>query len=1360
MRNPIVAVVICAVIGSAACASAERQQLTLGTAWQAVKLEHTLISDSPPGDDASWQDHDITGLPLPAKVGERCQAWYRCNVNVPADFAGDSIWLKLDNWQAARVACWINGKRLEQEYWTGSLPVEWRVGEHLKAGAENQIVLAFWSVDWARVELTGAKAAKDSEAGKEYRFLLPGAENVGATRYIVPTGYGPPDLTLAFAGPTGPISLEGRSKIFIDNVQAVTDIQPPALTVRTHLKGTTDQTGALTVLSELYDGDQLIARCDEQHPAGGVQETVECAFACPGVRLWWPDDPAMYHLKVRVLDGDVLLDESTVRIGFRTVRAEGRKLLLNGVGYNAGGVAGMALGWARPISYLTKVPLPEAFWLPDKDAVRSVYRFMKSQNVRMARLSQAVYPKVWFDAADEEGFLIISESALCNSGAHQGIELDEFWRHWDSHMLRMVRSRWNHPSIIVWSLGNEVGHGGRGKIAYPRMAKTVRRLKQLDATRLVSCSGDGDVSGAADIVNLHYPQCGPGASNYPGQDYPLSAFWLQDRDVWPGYYGVADQQLKEKPFFIGEWDTLFGHPPQTVACIFGDDAFVGGSPGTISETTFMRNQMAHGSIIRQFVEAYRYNGVVHPSPWTVLEYASTLFPTYNIAQMAEAYRPEMIMLLPTSQCFFGDAKINFTAVTFNDTTTPRDHVATFRLEVADKVASSGYHLWRRTDIPAFQPIQMGIVPPGDKAQKTLGFQIPPVDSRTPIRLNAALNANSATVHHRFFDWSAYPRSGPLEPQCRSAKVAVFDPADTLTPYLRAHGVNVVPIDANLASDSGARVVVLAENSLLKADHRQLRSLEQFVHAGGRVICLQQDIYPGWLPAPLLCTGTQVRNTYNFVRGDNHDVLKGVSNEMLRLWGSDLIVSRSPFMKTDTPGLRYLVDCAVSGFAGMSVASLVELSYGQGSYLLCQMLITDHLASSPGAERLLLNMLRYAIAYEPTAARDLVLCTGDDASWRQRFKEAGVTIDRDAADGANRTVLWCDDPAKLPANTVELVEQGATLVLYDLSPAELPKANELFGLSVAFRPKGKLSKWWFTNKTRQTNLLDGVSNQDLAYFASVQMPGAVWGAIEQVVANPIDVTSQGGLTPACDPVGLCRIAIGDGQVVFCQLNCFATQRYTKKGMRLFRQLAHNLGLAPQAPRVAVAGSAGYSPLDLRRCANSPFRDADPEQANDLREFPLTQDTFAGIRFDIIDPAKNDGRGCVVLKSTHTEKMPAAVAGIAVNRKMSSLAALVSAAWGPAPEGTALATIVLHYEDGTTVSLPIQYKRHVTEWWDPPELLPSARPGWVGGNPVHQPIVVYVAIWSNPEPDKKVTTLDLVSAETSTPVTVIGLTAVSD
>jgi hypothetical protein len=159
----MVALLAWALMGTVSDTLGERQQLSLDTGWKAVKLGQALITEDPPADDADWANHDMTGLPLPAKVGEVCQAWYRCNVRLPTGFADDSIWLRLTNWRAARVACWINGTRLEEEYWTGSLPVEWRVGDHLREGADNQIVLAFWSVDWAKVVIADDKA-DDSEA--------------------------------------------------------------------------------------------------------------------------------------------------------------------------------------------------------------------------------------------------------------------------------------------------------------------------------------------------------------------------------------------------------------------------------------------------------------------------------------------------------------------------------------------------------------------------------------------------------------------------------------------------------------------------------------------------------------------------------------------------------------------------------------------------------------------------------------------------------------------------------------------------------------------------------------------------------------------------------------------------------------------------------------------------------------------------------------------------------------------------------------------------------------------------------------------------------------------------------------------
>jgi hypothetical protein len=83
-------------------------------------------------------------------------------------------------------------------------------------------------------------------------------------------------------------------------------------------------------------------------------------------------------------------------------------------------------------------------------------------------------------------------------------------------------------------------------------------------------------------------------------------------------------------------------------------------------------------------------------------------------------------------------------------------------------------------------------------------------------------------------------------------------------------------------------------------------------------------------------------------------------------------------------------------------------------------------------------------------------------------------------------------------------------------------------------------------------------------------------------------------------------------------------------------------------------------------------------------------------------------------------------------------------------------VLRYQDGATADLPIQYGRHVTDWWDSPQLLSSARPGWVGSNVIHSPITVYLARWKNPRPKQVVIGLDIVSSNTKCPLTIIGLT----
>jgi len=1091
-------------------------------------------------------------------------------------------------------------------------------------------------------------------------------------------------------------------------------------------------------------------------------------FNCPGAELWWPHTPKLYRLEVTLLESKTPIDKQSVRFGFREVKTQGRKMLLNGVAYNAFGAASMALDMVYTMGDLQQGSPGDIFWHPKKENIRKIFRLFKSQNIRMIRLGQAVYPEVYFDAADEEGLLVLAESALCNSCMNSGIELDEFWQHWRENMLGLVRRSGNHPSILVWSLGNEIGHGGRGKVVYPQMAKVVKEIKKLDPSRLVSCSGDGDVGGCADVVNLHYPQCGPAGSLYPGQDFPKSAFWLGRVDVWPCYYDVGDQKLKEKPLFIGEWDSLFGHPPQTFACAFGDEAFVGGCPGSGPEQTFLQNQILHGRVMRQFIEGYRYNGVVYPAPWCMLPYMTSLHPQRNISLIAEAYTPELVMLLPQPTCFFSEGAISSTAVVFNDTQTAKEYVGIFRLEVGNKVANNAWKLWYGT-LPDGRVIEsFGKIPPGGKAERKIQFRLPPVDSPTPVRLYVIVDGDSATVARRFYEWTAYPKSGPVEPRYQTDAVGIFDPHGGLARALAWSGLKRISLTPKLEKLSECRAVIIAENTLTKIPPDRLSALKNFIRRGGRMICLQQDVYPNLLPENVVITGAGVQNTYNFVRAENHPILKDITNDQLSLWGKDLLVSRLPLHKTDVEGIRYLVDCGVSGFGGLSVTSLAEVRQGDGVYLLCQMLIEKNLDNAPGARRILMNMIRYVLDFDndQSQAGPVTILSKDAGKWDRRFKEAGITPGRGTENKSPPPVIWCDSAEAISTPVVDQVKTGGTLVLYNLDPNQLAVVNKQFGLSVAFRQRPEVNKWWFSNKTYRTNLLDGVSNQDLFFIASELVVGAVFEKIENVMRYPIDAGSQGGLVPACEPVGLAQIAIGKGRLVFCQVDCFGTQNYQKEGRRIFQQLLYNLGLRPEPSAQVSEKESKYHPIDIRNQANMGCRDDIPhdgkgggfDQAqNDFREFPVDQKYFAGATFDIIDPAKNGGKSCLVLKSGHTPTMPAEVTGIQVNQKATAICALIALSWGPLPPGGEAGKIVLHFDDGTTAMLPIQYGIHVTDWWNGPELLKNAKPGWVGANPVQSPIVVYKPRWKNPSPGKKITTMDIVSDNTNCPLGIFAVTA---
>ncbi|WP_454050085.1 glycoside hydrolase family 2 TIM barrel-domain containing protein [Cellulomonas sp. Marseille-Q8402] len=228
--------------------------------------------------------------------------------------------------------------------------------------------------------------------------------------------------------------------------------------------------GALRVEVATEDGDAGPVLLDV--PALGLTGVAaDVEHHLPRVRPWSDEDPYLYEATVRTGSEAVRL-----RIGFRTVHVEDATLLLNG----------------RPV-LLRGVNRHEHHPVRgravDVEDDRAELLLMKRHNVNAIRTSHYPPRADLLDLADELGFLVVLENDL----ETHGFELVEWRRNpsddpqWGPAVLdrvvRTVERDKNHPSVLLWSLGNEAGTG-------QNLEAAARWVAARDPERLVHYEGD------------------------------------------------------------------------------------------------------------------------------------------------------------------------------------------------------------------------------------------------------------------------------------------------------------------------------------------------------------------------------------------------------------------------------------------------------------------------------------------------------------------------------------------------------------------------------------------------------------------------------------------------------------------------------------------------------------------------------------------------------------------------------------------------------------------------------------------------------------------------------------------------------
>ena len=282
---------------------------------------------------------------------------------------------------------------------------------------------------------------------------------------------------LRMSGIEREVYIYSRPKVAMSDFGVIADLDDAfkdgLATVTVDITNNSNENASRTLNVQILDEVKVLFRAQKriEIPAN---DTIVVTFktTLANVKQWSAEAPNRYQLQVQLLDEQNEQNNQFVEknIGFRNVQIQGSRLLVNGKAITIKGVN------RHETDPLTGHVVSRASM--EKDI-----RLMKQNNINAVRGSHYPNHPYWYDLCDRYGLYLIDEAnieshPLANDEATQiGNEVSWLPAHLERTQRMFYRDR-NHPSIIIWSLGNEAGHGDIFRATY-------RWLKQHDATRPV-----------------------------------------------------------------------------------------------------------------------------------------------------------------------------------------------------------------------------------------------------------------------------------------------------------------------------------------------------------------------------------------------------------------------------------------------------------------------------------------------------------------------------------------------------------------------------------------------------------------------------------------------------------------------------------------------------------------------------------------------------------------------------------------------------------------------------------------------------------------------------------------------------------
>jgi len=490
---------------------------------------------TPDFDDANWplipvpSNVEMSGYGIPIYVNIRYPwTWHGIEPNppfIPEDEPNNSI----------------NAYRR-----TFTVPKEWS-GRHVFLTFDGVNSFFFLWINGQKVGI-----GKDSRTPVEFditRFLTPGQNLLALENFRWSDGSYLEDQDMwRMSGVFRDVYLWSPPAEHIRDFEVKTELdqqyRDARLKILVHLTNYASDSKEIVLKAELWDpvGKAVLVPTVQKHVGAGEEISVESITSVPNPLKWSAETPNLYKLLLSLEDASgKILEVIPVNVGFRKVEIREGNLLVNGQRILIKGVNRHEFD-------------PDRGQAITVEGMEKDIQVMKRFNVNTMRCSHYPNQPAWYDLCDRYGIYLIDEANIESHG--MGYDAKTLARNpdWaDAHMnrtIRMVERDKNHPSVIIWSLGNEAGDG-------PNFEADSKWIHQRDPSRPVHYEGAGR-NPHTDIVCPMYPrpsELGRYSSESRNRPYIMCeyehAMGNGSGDFW-SYWN----QIYTKPFLQGGsiWD--------------------------------------------------------------------------------------------------------------------------------------------------------------------------------------------------------------------------------------------------------------------------------------------------------------------------------------------------------------------------------------------------------------------------------------------------------------------------------------------------------------------------------------------------------------------------------------------------------------------------------------------------------------------------------------------------------------------------------------------------------------------------------------------------------------------------------------